>query len=146
MALVRLCEALPDHDKWMKWYSAVVLHSEYYLKPAAAVDEPYSVLPAAVYRDSEARLIPESKNWTPLRAADRDAYRRGSAARDCHWAANTIFADFRSGSIFVAIPAFCFRKPRHSPPPDICEAICRLKIWLRNRRSGWSAAILSLPA
>ncbi len=74
IALVRLCEALPNHDKWMKWYSAVVLHSQYYLKAAAAVDEPYGVLPAAVYRDSEVRLIPESKTWTPLRAADRDAY------------------------------------------------------------------------
>ncbi|MGA3166727.1 MAG: glycoside hydrolase family 9 protein [Terriglobia bacterium] len=74
IALTRLCEAFPDHDKWMKWYSAVVLHSQYYLKPAAAVDEPYAVLAAAVYRESEARLIPESKNWTPLRAADRDAY------------------------------------------------------------------------
>jgi hypothetical protein len=74
IALIRLCEALPKHDKWMKWYSAVVLHSQYYLKAAAAVDEPYGVLPAAVYRDSEVRLIPESKNWTPLRAADRDAY------------------------------------------------------------------------
>jgi hypothetical protein len=58
----------------MKWYSAVVLHSQYYLKPASRVDEPFSVLPAAVYRESEARLIPEAKNWTPLRAADRDAY------------------------------------------------------------------------
>jgi hypothetical protein len=74
MALVRLCEAFPEHEKWMKWYSAVVLHSQYYLKAAAVVDEPYAVLPAAVYRESEARLIPESKNWTPLRAADRDAY------------------------------------------------------------------------
>ena len=43
-------------------------------KAAAVVDEPYAVLPAAVYRESEARLIPEAKNWTPLRAADRDAY------------------------------------------------------------------------
>ena len=74
IALIRLCEALPNHDKWMKWYSAVVLHSQYYLKAAAAVDEPYGVLPAAVYRESEVRLIPESKTWTPLRAADRDAY------------------------------------------------------------------------
>ncbi|MCU1297150.1 MAG: glycoside hydrolase, family 9 [Acidobacteriaceae bacterium] len=74
MALTLLCEAFPDHEKWMKWYSAVVLHSQYYLKPASVVDEPYSVLPAAVYRESEARLIPEAKNWTPLRAADRDAY------------------------------------------------------------------------
>jgi hypothetical protein len=74
IALVRLCEALPNHDKWMKWYSAVVLHSQYYLKAAAAVDEPYGVLPAAVYRDSEVRLIPETKTWIPLRAADRDSY------------------------------------------------------------------------
>jgi hypothetical protein len=74
IALIRLCEAMPNHDKWMKWYSAVVLHSQYYLKAAAAVDEPYDVLPAAIYRESEVRLIPESKNWTPLRAADRDAY------------------------------------------------------------------------
>ncbi len=74
IALIRLCEVFPNHDKWMKWYTAVVLHSQYYLKPASAVDEPYSVLPAAVYRESEARLIPEAKNWTPLRAADRDAY------------------------------------------------------------------------
>jgi len=74
MALIRLCEAFPEHEKWIKWYSAVVLHSQYYLKAAAIVDEPYAVLPAAVYRESEARLIPESKNWTPLRAADRDAY------------------------------------------------------------------------
>ena len=74
MALIRLCDAFPDHDKWMKWYSAVVLHSECYLKLASAVDEPYEVLPAAVYRESEARLIPESRDWTPLRAADRDAY------------------------------------------------------------------------
>ncbi len=74
VALIRLCQAFPEHEKWMKWYSAVVLHSQYYLKAAAVVDQPYAVLPAAVYRESEARLIPESKNWTPLRAADRDAY------------------------------------------------------------------------
>jgi len=74
VALTRLCESFPDHVKWMKWYSAVVLHSRYYLQPAAALDEPYAVLPAAVYRESEARLLPESKNWTPLRAADRNAY------------------------------------------------------------------------
>ncbi len=74
VALTKLCEAFPDHADWMKWYSAVVLHSQYYLKPASAFDLPYGVLPAGVYRESEARLIPEAKNWTPLRAADRDAY------------------------------------------------------------------------
>jgi Glycosyl hydrolase family 9/Cellulase N-terminal ig-like domain len=74
VALTKLCEAFPEHADWMKWYSAVVLHSQYYLKPASAFDLPYGVLPAGVYRESESRLIPEAKNWTPLRAADRDAY------------------------------------------------------------------------
>ena len=74
LALTKLCEAFPDHTDWMKWYSAVVLHSQYYLKPASAFDLPYGVLPAGIYRESEAKLIPEAKNWTPLRAADRDAY------------------------------------------------------------------------
>jgi Glycosyl hydrolase family 9/Cellulase N-terminal ig-like domain len=74
VALTKLCEEFPDHADWMKWYSAVVLHSQYYLKPASTFDLPYGVLPAGVYRESEARLIPEGKNWTPLRAADRDAY------------------------------------------------------------------------
>ena len=74
VALVRLCELFPDHEKWMTWYSAVVLYSQYYLKSAAVMDEPYAVLPAAVYRESEKRLLPEDKNWTPLRAADRDSY------------------------------------------------------------------------
>ena len=103
VALIRLCEAFPNHAKWMKWYSAVVLHSQYYLKPASAVDEPYAVLPAAVYRESEARLIPESKNWTPLRAADRDAYvqevRRGiPLGGDNYLRRFPVWFDFRGNS------------------------------------------------
>src|SRR5580692_7575033 len=103
MALIRLCEAFPNHDKWMKWYSAAVLHSEYYLKPASAVDEPYEVLPAAVYRESEAHLIPESKDWTPLRAADRDAYlqevRRGIPLGDGNYLRRfPVWFDFRGNS------------------------------------------------
>jgi Glycosyl hydrolase family 9/Cellulase N-terminal ig-like domain len=74
VALAMLCDALPNHPNWMKWYSATVLHSRYYQQAAASVDAPYDVLPAAVYRESEARLLPDSKSWTPLRAADRDAY------------------------------------------------------------------------
>ncbi len=74
VALVKLCESFPDHEKWMKWYSAVLLHSHYYLSAASAADEPYGVLPAGIYRESEVRLIPEAKDWTPLRAADRDSY------------------------------------------------------------------------
>jgi len=74
VAMVRLCEVFPDHKDWMKWYSTTVLHSEYYLKAAVKVNAPFDVLPAAVYRESESRLIPKKQTWTPLRAADREAY------------------------------------------------------------------------
>ncbi|MGC2661614.1 MAG: glycoside hydrolase family 9 protein [Bryobacteraceae bacterium] len=74
VALAHLCEALPNHIDWMKWYSAIVLHSKYYLEQASKVNAPYDVLPAAIYRESEARLIGGNKAWTPLRAADANAY------------------------------------------------------------------------
>jgi hypothetical protein len=74
IALVHLCESFPSHENWMKWYAAIVLHSKYYQQAAAKINEPYNVLPAAIYKESEARLLPESKDWTPLRAADRDSY------------------------------------------------------------------------
>lgn len=74
VALAHLCETFPENQNWMKWYSAIVLHSKYYQQISAQIDQPYDVLPAAVYKESEVRLIPEAKNWTPLRAADRDAY------------------------------------------------------------------------
>jgi len=80
VALAHLCNALPDDANWMKWYSAIVLHSQYYQQPASAVDAPYDMLPAAVYRESEASLLPQSatttalKTSTPLLTADRATY------------------------------------------------------------------------
>jgi hypothetical protein len=74
VALARLCEAFPEHADWMQWYSAIVLHSHYYLERAAQVNEPYGVLPAAVYRESDGAMAAGQQGWTPLRAADRDAY------------------------------------------------------------------------
>ena len=74
VALVHLCQTFPNHANWMKWYSAILLHSRYYQQVAAKVDEPFSVLPAAVYKESEMHLIPQARDWTPLRAADRDSY------------------------------------------------------------------------
>ncbi len=58
LALRELCEAFPDHPDWMKWYSAVVLHSEY-LKTMASYTEPYGVLPASIYKDDEYLNVPE---------------------------------------------------------------------------------------
>jgi hypothetical protein len=74
VALAHLCETFPSHENWMKWYAAIVLHSKYYQQAAAKIDQPYDVLPAGIYKESEARLLPQSKDWTPLRAADRDSY------------------------------------------------------------------------
>ncbi len=59
-ALSNLCDAFPNHPDWMKWYSAVVLHSEY-LKSMAKYTEPYGVLPASIYKDDEYLSVPESR-------------------------------------------------------------------------------------
>jgi hypothetical protein len=74
VALAGLCKAFPNDPRWIKWYSAIVLHSKYYQQAAATFDAPYDVLPAAIYRESEVRLIPQGEAWRPLRAADRDSY------------------------------------------------------------------------
>jgi hypothetical protein len=75
VALTHLCQTFPNHPDWMKWYAAVVLHSRFYQQAAAKLDAPYDVLPAAIYKESEVRLLsPQSKDWTPLRAADQDSY------------------------------------------------------------------------
>ncbi len=74
VALAHLCEVFPDNPDWIKWYSAIMLHSKYYQQATAALNAPYDVLPAAIYSESEVRLIPETEKWRPLRAADRDSY------------------------------------------------------------------------
>jgi hypothetical protein len=60
VALTQMCEAFPDHPDWMKWYSAVVLHTEY-LKTIAKYTEPYEVLPSSIYTDQEYLQVPESR-------------------------------------------------------------------------------------
>jgi hypothetical protein len=59
-ALTLLCEAFPNHPDWMKWYSAVVLHSEY-LKTIVKFTEPYMVMPASIYTDKDYLQVPESR-------------------------------------------------------------------------------------
>ena len=71
VALARLCESLPDDPNWIKWYSAIVLHTKYYQEVGARLDAPYNVLPAGVYRISEASILPESPAWRPLETASR---------------------------------------------------------------------------
>jgi hypothetical protein len=109
VALAHLCDALPDNASWMKWYSAIVLHSKYYQQPAAAVDAPYDMLPAAVYRESEASLLPHAtaatvlNTSTPLLTADRATYieeaRRGvPLGGDYYLRRFPVWFDFRGNS------------------------------------------------
>jgi hypothetical protein len=60
LALTQLCDAFPNHPAWMKWYSAVTMHSQY-LKAMAKYTEPYGVLPASIYRDDDYLQVPESR-------------------------------------------------------------------------------------
>ena len=57
VALARLCEAFPEHDDWMKWYSAVALHSEYFQKAMSAYTAPYNHLPNGVWKPDEASRL-----------------------------------------------------------------------------------------
>jgi Glycosyl hydrolase family 9/Cellulase N-terminal ig-like domain len=109
VALAHLCNALPENANWMKWYSAIVLHSKYYQQAAATVDAPYDMLAAAVYRESEANLLPQSatttvlKTSTPLLTADRATYieqvRRGVPLGDEYYLRRfPVWFDFRGNS------------------------------------------------
>jgi hypothetical protein len=74
VALVRLCETFPSDARWMQWYSALVLYSDYYVKKVAALDQPFGMLPAGIYKEGEEDSIKGEEGWTPLRAADRDSF------------------------------------------------------------------------
>jgi hypothetical protein len=60
LALTALCDAFPNNQDWIKWYSTVTLYSEY-LKKIAKYTAPYSVMPASVYADTEYMHVPESR-------------------------------------------------------------------------------------
>lgn len=64
-ALVKLCEAFPAHPDWMKWYSSVVLYTDYYQKPMAAFAEPYGMLANSVYKDDEYLSVRPGRGATP---------------------------------------------------------------------------------
>lgn len=59
LALWALCETFPQHDNWMDWYTASVLHSTYNLKRGSEYSAPYRVLPNAVFRRSDFDLVPD---------------------------------------------------------------------------------------
>lgn len=48
VALTQLCRSLPEHPDRPKWYSAVILYSQY-LKTISKFTEPYAMLPNSIY-------------------------------------------------------------------------------------------------
>jgi hypothetical protein len=59
IALSMLCKALPDNENWIQWYSAAVLHSEYFMKRGSTIAAPYDLLPNSVWKQSEIAEVKE---------------------------------------------------------------------------------------
>lgn len=57
LALRTLCEAFPDNQDWMRWYSSAVIYSDYFLKRGSKIAAPYYLVPNAVYRKSDIEAI-----------------------------------------------------------------------------------------
>jgi hypothetical protein len=60
LALSMLCETFPENDNWMKWYSATVLYSEFFMKRGSVIAAPYGLLPNSVWKESELLDIKDS--------------------------------------------------------------------------------------
>ena len=59
VAMAYLCDTFPGHPDWIKWYSAVTLHSNYFQKELSKLTQPYSVLPFSIYKTDEYRYFRE---------------------------------------------------------------------------------------
>jgi hypothetical protein len=76
IALGMLCREFPDHHDWIEWYSAVVLHSEYFMKRGSLIAVPFNNLPNSVWKESDIMsekdsavrndMLRQYKDGTPL--------------------------------------------------------------------------------
>jgi hypothetical protein len=82
-ALVKLCEALPNHADWMKWYTAVTLYSRFYQGAMVSTTYPYGMLANSIFRDDEYLALPENSTSMP-RNSFRDQVLNGVKFGD-HW-------------------------------------------------------------
>ena len=53
-----LCKEFSNHEDWIEWYAAMVVHSEYFLK-MARLSEPYAIVPNSIYKENDYLLYPE---------------------------------------------------------------------------------------
>ena len=60
IALSMLCRELPDHEEWIGWYSAAVLHSEYFMKRGSKIAAPYYHLPNSVWKRTDILAVEDS--------------------------------------------------------------------------------------
>jgi hypothetical protein len=60
IALTMLCRELPRHENFKDWYTAVVLHSEYFMKRGAGYAAPYNHLPNSVWKESDVLAVTDS--------------------------------------------------------------------------------------
>ena len=60
IALTMLCRELPEHENFKDWYSAVVLHSEYFMKRGALYAAPFNHLPNSVWKESDVLSVEDS--------------------------------------------------------------------------------------
>jgi hypothetical protein len=56
-----LCRQFPDHEDWIRWYSAAVLHSEFFMKRGSRISEPYDLLPNSVWKRSEILAVEDEQ-------------------------------------------------------------------------------------
>ena len=85
VALVRLCELFPDDPRWMQWYSAVTLYTEYFQKPMARLSEPYGMLANSVFADDEYLQQPERGGQGGNREDFRQQVLSGVKVGDHHY-------------------------------------------------------------
>jgi len=78
IALSMLCRELPDHQDWMDWYSAVVLHSEYFMKRGSLIAAPYYHLPNSVWKESDILAEKDSAVRSDMLRQFNDGSRLGS--------------------------------------------------------------------
>jgi hypothetical protein len=61
IALSMLCREFPDHQDWIQWYAAAVLHSEFFMKRGSRISAPFDLLPNSVWKRSEILAIEDEQ-------------------------------------------------------------------------------------
>ncbi len=53
LALRTLCQAFPEHEDWINWYSSAVIYSDFFMKRGSVIAAPFYLVPNAVYRKAD---------------------------------------------------------------------------------------------